>query len=394
MAEVGRFLVRRTVRLDLSEPSPDLNRGKGGREIGGDCSMSTSLPPSISWALQKNPNILPILLTKYPYGHTYWNYLDGLVSSLLNAQCKGIQEKFADVDNSNKFESACSELEIARLLIAKGKQVQLLPDSYMVGPSPDLLATDPNGQAYVEVTRFNEDELVEIIIEDLRQFLRQQPTPYQVDVSIPDDLSVPATGYRLMQAKKDRAKDAMDKFKQTFTSSGTPPSEIIAEDITFTVTKSTRKQGGPGFINSAVIIVPSHQYVDRIRYLVTWKARKRESWTGDHLKKWYFIAIDTKHVYLEEDDPIKAVLGYTVTERIFPEPEVNEAARKGWGSFLEQVHLIPKDRTYFASRGVFLSNPICKNVNGLIVRKDQNAWFVPNPFAADEINDSRLATYI
>jgi hypothetical protein len=356
--------------------------------------MSSSLPPSISWALQKNPNILPILLAKYPYGHTYWNYLDGLVSSLLNAQCKGIQEKFADVDNSNKLESACSELEIAKLLIAKGKQVQLLPDSYMVGPSPDLLVTDPNGQAYVEVTRFNEDELVAIIVEELRQFLRQQSTPYRVDVSIPDELSIPAAGYRSMQAKNDKAKSVMEKFKQTFSSSGTPPSEIIAEDVTFTVSKSSQSQGGPSFINSAVIIVPSYRYVDRVRYLVTWKARKRESWTGDHLKKWYFIAIDTEHVYLDEEDVIQAVLGHRVTEHIIPLPEVEEAAKKSWRSFLEKQNLISKDRTYLASRGVFLSDPVSKNVSGLIVRKDQNAWFVPNPFAADEINDSRLATYV
>jgi hypothetical protein len=356
--------------------------------------MSTSLPSNIAWALQKNPNVMPILLAKYPYGHTYWNYLDNLVSTLRNAKCKGIQEKLADVDSPNKFESTRSELEISKLLCASGKQVELLPDSYMTGPSPDLLVTDSNGQAYVEVTRFNEDELVAIIIEELRQFLRQQPTSYRVDVSIPDSLSLPATGYRLMQAKKDIAKAVMEKFKQIFSSLSTPPSEIVAEGVTFAITKSAQGQGGPGIINSALVVVPSHQYVDRMRHLVTWKAKKRESWTGDHRKKWYFIAIDTEHVYLEEDNVIEAVLGHRVTEHIIPLREVDEAAKKNWRSFLERVHLIPKDRTYFASCGVFLSDPICKNVNGLIVREHENIWFVPNPFAADEINDSRLATYV
>jgi hypothetical protein len=355
--------------------------------------MPSSLPGNIAWALQKNRHIT-LLLEKYPYGHWYWNYLDELVSDLLNAKCKGIQDKFADVDNPDKLESACSELEIARLLCAKGKQVELLPDLYMAGPSPDLLVTDSNGQAYVEVTRFNEDELRTIIVEELRKFLKGQSIAYRVDVSIPDELSLPATHWRSMEAKKKTAETLMEEFKQAFFSSGTPPPEIVAKGVTFAVSKSGQSQGGPGLIKSAVIVVPSHQYVDRIRYLVTWKAAKRESWTGHHRKKWYFIAIDTEQKNLQEDDVFQAVLGHRVTEHIHPEPMIQEAAKKNWGRFLEQVHLIPKDWTYFGTLGVFLSDPVCKNVSGLIVKKHQNVWFVPNPFAADEINDSRLAAYV
>jgi len=92
----------------------------------------SSLPSNIEWALSKNPhNIKTVLLLKYALGHVYWNYLDELISDLLKGKCKGIQEKIADVDSFNKFESAWSELEIARLFCAKGKQVELLPDSYL-----------------------------------------------------------------------------------------------------------------------------------------------------------------------------------------------------------------------------------------------------------------------
>lgn len=320
--------------------------------------------------------------------------MDDLVSDLVKAKCRGIQEKITDVDSSNKFESVHSELEIARLLSAKGKKVEVLADSYFAGPSPDLLALDSNGEAYVEVTRFNEDELVTIILDELRRFLHSQPTPYQVDVNIPDELSLPATGYRSMQARKDEAKLVMEKFRQEFSASSTPPSEIVAEEVTFTLSKSASGKSGPRLINSAVIVVPSHQYVSRIRYLVTWKAAKRESWTEDHLKKPYFIAIDTEQAYLEQDDVISAVLGHRITEHTIPLPEVQNATKKGWQPFLEQMHLISKDRTYFGSKGVFLSDPICKNVSGLIVKKHSDVWYVPNPFAADEINDSRLATYL
>lgn len=134
--------------------------------------------------------------------------------------------------------------------------------------------------------------------------------------------------------------------------------------------------------------------MSRIRYLVTSKAAKRQSWTDDHLKKWYFIAIDTEQAYLKEDDVIRAVLGHTITEHIIPLREVEEAAEKCWRPFLERTNLISKDRTYLATKGVFLSDVICTNVSGLIVRKDQHVWFVPNPFAADEINDPKLMTYL
>jgi len=357
--------------------------------------LSTSLPTNIDWALQGNPYIKTALLAKYPCGHTYWNYLDELILDLRNAGCNGIQEKIADVDSFKKFESARSELEISRLLSDRGKQVELLSDSYLAGiPSPDLLVTDSNGQAYVEVTRFNEDAFVSIVLDELRQFLKNQSTPYQVDVRIPDELSLPGIGYRSMREKKDKANVVMERFKLEFSSASTPPPQIIAEDVTFSISKSNRSRGGPGLIDSAVIVVPSHQYVSRIRFLVTWKAAKRESWTDHHLKKWYIIAIDTEQTFLEEDDAIEAVLGHRITEHIIPLHEVQEAAKKGWSPFLERYHLIPKDRTYLASKGVFLSDPICRNVSALILRKNQDVWFIPNPFAADDINDSRLMTYL
>jgi hypothetical protein len=357
--------------------------------------MGASLPTNIDWALQQNSYIKAALIAKYPLGHTYWSYLDQLVLDLRKASCSGVQEKIADVDSLNKFESAHSELEIARLLSARGKQVQLLPDSYLgQSPSPDLLVTDSSGQAYVEVTRFNEDEFLSIVLDELRQFLKIQSRPYQVDVDIPDALSLPSIGYRSMREKKEKARTVMEKFKTAFSSGGVPSEQITVDEVTFSVSESSRSQGGPGLINSAAIIVPSHQYVGRIRYLVTWKAEKRESWTGDHRKKWYFVAIDTEQTFLEEDDVIQAVLGHSVTERIIPLNEVQMAAKKGWGQFLDQVHLTPKDRTYLATAGAYLSQPICKNVSGLIVRKGQNVWFVPNPFATDEINDSRLVSYL
>jgi hypothetical protein len=105
--------------------------------------------------------------------------LDRLISDLAAGKCEGIREKLADVaNNSSKFKSTVSELEIARILIQHKKIVKLLPDGYMgrdtAGdeiPSPDILTRDETGDYYVEVSMFSDDETSGLIIDDLRPFL-------------------------------------------------------------------------------------------------------------------------------------------------------------------------------------------------------------------------------
>lgn len=355
------------------------------------------MPANIAWAFAKNPDLAKVLLAKYN-DQDYWNNLDNLISSLRAAKCMGIQEKVSETGSSDQFQSTLSELEISLLLANKGKHVQLLSSSYFTEPGkkpPDLLVTDISGQAYIEVTRFNEDALVSIIVEDLRQFLQAQTTPYQVDVTIPDHLSMPVVDHASMQEKKEIALRVMAKFKAAFPSSGAPPSwNFSEEEITFSARKLRVGTGSPGFVNYGIIIVPDYLYLSRLRYLVTWKAEKRATWTGQDLKKPYIVAIDTEHIYLKEEILITAILGCRHTDHMEPLPQVREAADKGWGTLLEQEHLIPKDRIRFGTMGVFLSNPICKNVSGVIVRNDSNIWWKPNPFAAVEINDPHLLNYL
>jgi hypothetical protein len=103
---------------------------------------------NLAWSLSKNHEILGVLKRIYGPGHGYWKYLNELVSDLKAGKCSGIREKMADVaNNSSKFKSAVSELEVARLLVRHKKSVELLRDGYMGRdasgndiPSPDILA--------------------------------------------------------------------------------------------------------------------------------------------------------------------------------------------------------------------------------------------------------------
>jgi hypothetical protein len=355
------------------------------------------LPQNAAWALAKNAAIVPILLVKYPPGHGYWPYLDSLVADLRAKNCNGVQEKMTDVANNiKKFEAAVSELEIARLLAAKGKKVSLLPDSFLPSKSPDILVADSNGESYVEVTRFSDDDASGLIIDELRRLLDDPSRRYRVDVSLPEDLSMPVTDHAERQLKEEKARQVVEKFRQELGNKSLTklPVDISVDGVTFRLSPSTSGGGYPGVIHHSLIVVPSGKYVDRIRYLVTWKAEKRVSWTGVHLKKPYVVAIDCEQAYVDEEDVVEAVLGSRTIEHIMPPREVMEAADRNWRSYLEEVHMIPKDRTYFMSYGVFLSKSICKHVSGVLFRREQKAWFVPNPFASDEINDSRLVNFL
>ncbi len=337
--------------------------------------------------------------------HRYWSYLDSLVRSLRNASCENIQQKFVDVANNfKKFESTISELEIALLLSQKGKQVTLLCDAFLPTKSPDMLVKDADGECYVEVMRFTDDEASGIILDGLRSTTAHSGLPVYVDVTLPEDLSLPVTRLQERQLKESRVTRVMQQFNLQFATVDLRnlPLDICIDNVIFHLERSAG-EAGPRFINSSGIVVPSDKYVERIQYIAKLKAEKRAAWGGDHLKKKYIVAVDCEQVMLEEEDVDQAVLGSRQTFEIgapktkIPS-DVEKAAATNWTEFLKKVHLIPTAKTIFTSYGVFLTEPICKNVSGILVRWagviGHDPYFVPNPFADAIINDSRLATFI
>jgi hypothetical protein len=367
----------------------------------------SSLPTNIGWALAKNPEITKILCAKYELGHGYWKYLDGLVGELRSANCKGIQQKVVDVaNNPKKFESMVSEFEIARLLTRRDKQVEMLPDDFLAQrASPDMHVADSFGEYYVEVVRFSEDAVVGIILDELRRLLNNPSRPFQVNVVLSNDLSIPVIDHTERSIKEGKAKAIMAKFEEALPSIQPTrlPTSITIDGVVFHISKSPIGRGFAGFINGQVIVLPSQKFVCRIRFLVAdpeyGKAVKRTTWSDDHLKKRYIVAIDCEQD-VEEEDLDEALLGKRASYELVPPnvlipQEVKDAAKKNWTIFLEGIHMLPKGKTIFTSYGVYLTSPLCKNVSGVLlhVRLGSEVFFVPNPFADDLINDSRLTGF-
>jgi hypothetical protein len=354
--------------------------------------------------MEKNPQIFEVLLAKYPSGHPYWIYLDGVVGYLISRKCDGIQEKFQDVGNNNthKFESAVSELRVARFLALRGKQVKLLQDTYLSGKSPDILVKDTLGESYVEVTRFSDDETINSIFEMLSEYLRDSSVPYRIDASLSADLSAPAVGYRERKAKSKKVRWVLDEFTRTMHSVNVPvpPADLMIEGVRFSISRSPIERGFVGTISTGGVTLPLGGFSQRIRYLVAdsrfGKAAKRETWDGDYRLRYYIIAIDIDQPFFDEESGLVALLG-SRTHYSFTPPKtkvplaVERAAAKNWRGYLESVHLIPKEQSIYTSYGSFLTDSICKNVSGVLLHmRSDKALFVPNPFAYDEINSSKL----
>ncbi len=308
--------------------------------------------------------------------------------------------------NLQKFESTVSELRVALLLCKRSKQVMLLPDNYLPGKSPDMLVQDALGESYVEVVRFSNDDVIDTIFGRLTKYLDDSLKPYRIDVSLSADLSTPVVGHVERRASLTKTEVIVGKFNETIESIDIPilPTDVVIDLVKFTISRSPIGKGFVGTIGTPGITLPMGAFSSRIRFLVAdpvhGKAAKRKTWTGSHLLKYYMIAIVVEQPFFDEESALEALLGSRVHHTYSrPEtpihPEVEKATNRGWKSYLERVHLLPTQQSIFSSYGIYLTDPICKNVSGTIVLTNSDAvLFVPNPFASEEINDSRLASFV
>jgi hypothetical protein len=301
-----------------------------------------------------------MLESNFEQTHGYWTYLDELVGFLRSKNVGGIQEKIADANRLQKFYSAVSELEFAKVLAGKGKNVALLADKFFENrTSPDMLVTDSVREAYVEVKRLTEDQASYKILDFLRCYLNHPDRRYVVSVVLNQELSVPVTKWEERLSKEKIAQRIVEQFPSTFQAADLSmlPSSFEIEGVEFRIDGTTKsKRGYPGVIHSAVIEVPTEAWQKKFREDVCDKAKKREAWTGEHLRKYYIVAIDCEEKYLDEDDIESCLIG---------------------------------------AEGIFLTNPITKNVSGVMARfVTGRICLVSNSSAYNEISGVQIQGYL
>lgn len=369
--------------------------------------MSNLTFSNLKWALASNQhNLVDMLFEAYRDNHDYLAYLDELVCFLRRHKCENIRKKLENVGNLFWFQSVCSELEIARALIERGKSVTFLPDDYgdMVSP-PDLIAKNDQIEAYVEVKRIIEDEASNTILDFLRKFLRKYSYPYIVDLEMNDTMSIPVTRWQDIDKKEKLAKKALKELESHITKIDPQrlPTEIKTSAGRFKVYTSPSGKGHPGVFRTPVIKIPTDKLVEKIRHDVITKAKKRDRWSNEHRVKYYLVAIDFEQIFYHTDDLDIALIGNTTTYLPpLPMPktpethELKTAIERGWEDFLREKYVLPRDRTSldFNKRGIFFTEPVVRNVSGVLGKFRKALYFVPNPFAFAEINDPRLVFFI
>jgi hypothetical protein len=334
-------------------------------------------------------------------------YLDELICFLRNHNCRNIQEKLSCVsDDWLRFRSAQSELELAKVLILRGKAVDFIPENYMdmVSP-PDLLVVDKNIEAYVEVKLLIEDPTMKAILDFLRQFLPTNPSPCIVNIELNKMMSVPAIGWYERQLKEEIIRKACQEFKTQMKTlnSLNLPMEIKTNIGKFEIHKSPSSRGYPGIITTSVITLPEEKMIEKIRDDVVKKASKREKWTSDHHSKIFIVALDFEEMHYDEDCINIALIGCTNTfmsskhmPPICETKDLQHAKERGWEKFLLEKYILPRNQTYLDNnkKGIFFTEPKVKNISGVISKHGKTLYFIPNPFSFDEINDPKLTNYL
>lgn len=361
----------------------------------------------LHWALDRHPkNLMGSLLAAYQDNPGYLSYLDGLLGFLKERGCRGIREKLSDVpDLSVKFRAVRSELEVAKALLHAGKSVIFLPDKYMdERSSPDLFVTDKHIEAYVEVKCVTQDPVTDMLLDSLREFLNAHSYPYRVDLTLNEGMSIPTTKWWERDLKERLADKALQEFMAKITTvTGPFPTEIKTNAVIFEIHQSASGKGYPGILSTSLVEIPVDKQVEKIRRDICEKAKKREKWTGDERTKIYIVALDFENMTYGEDCVGDALIGSRVTVALpLPLPntpetgEVKSARKKGWEDFMRGECILTHNRTFLdpCRKGIFFTEPITKNVSGVIGKFRDTLHFAPNPFASDEINDPQLANYI
>jgi hypothetical protein len=379
--------------------------------------------PNLSWALSLNPNLETMISGEYGNNTDYLSKLENLILDLKTLKCKGIQEEVKDVSDLNKFLSIISELETARILGKRGNAVNLLPDNYFSGRSPDLLCKNKIMSSYIEVTRLNDNPYIsDPIITYLRELLRSYP--YRVDVVIKEKLSIPKVRGRDRLAQSILVKASLNEFDSKFknTTFSVFPHEIDTRCLIFKIYKTDSGNGYPGVVSSTCVKIPSENLRDYVKERLTKKAEKREDFKNNHLTYPYILTFDCDEPFIDDDDLDNLLYGITNSIAILAsnaspaekqkhiilrdtewENVINEktnshfwndieyAKENGWKDFLLEKRIIPTDFFFRTDDGLFLAEPLMKNVSGVLFKnKTHKVFFYPNPFCFDKINNPHL----
>jgi hypothetical protein len=144
---------------------------------------------NLKWAMDKNEHFLKTnFFREYGDNDEYLQYLDKMVLSLRQKQCKNIQEKFRMGGRISDFNSGFSELLIGHYFTENGYEVNFIPETYSDTSLPDFYAYKNERGIFVEVKRIIEDDYLQNIINYLTKNVNLG-FPVHIDLHLNQNLS-------------------------------------------------------------------------------------------------------------------------------------------------------------------------------------------------------------
>jgi hypothetical protein len=200
---------------------------------------------------------------------------------------------------------------------------------------------------------------------------------------------------------------------------GDTPLEIKTEGINYSVSPSGTALGY-AYFSSEAWIFPEEKFEKYVSDRLLKKACKRSGFKGKDRLVPFILVFLSDDCSIDETDindllygkimqygtEESNLLGASQSDReegwkdilkdkrkIIPKLcEIESASHFGWKEFLEEKNLIPNNFRYLNEEGLFLSNPLMKNVSGvMLITKTNNAFFYPNPFCYLEINNLEIS---
>ncbi|MFA5364297.1 MAG: hypothetical protein WC325_03850 [Candidatus Bathyarchaeia archaeon] len=343
----------------------------------------------------------------------YLKYLDTLFNDLYSFACNSIDVKVNETSDLAKFDSMISELEFARYFLFNKMKVTLLPDNVFQGRrAPDMIVSNKSLDSYVEVKTIQFDEESWKFGINIANQLNELGLSFMVVVKSSKTLATPAYLYQTRDKKEQASQQSLDEFSQKIKKEKPTSSKLTIKtaiaDVDLHPTEKEKSYLGIGTMLDVITQPPD--YIQRIKYDILNKARKREDWTGDELKKAFIIAIDDNSMLFSVDTYNAELFGHAtyyspeilgdITGSIPPPPmpsiQINDqiklAIKQGWKDYLVKMCILPNGRSVIPEnkRSLFFNEPKLENASAVLVRNRKHFCLFANPFVEKKINNPKI----
>ncbi|WP_214084097.1 hypothetical protein [Methanoculleus sp.] len=377
--------------------------------------------PNLSWLFQSNSTIKKDIFRRYGSKVEFLTDLNNLIGELRESGCRNMIERASEVNELERdFNPFLAEFHMAEYLCKLGNSIRFLPlelvKTEFPNTSPDIECENENIRFFVEVTYVKNSDSTMLIIEDLRDILKNYP--YCVSIRFKEQLSLPRLPYQEKTIQGELIKKSMDQFRLKLPEiSGALPYQVNTDEIVFTIYPSNSNEGYPGFFTSSCEI-PIDAIVDYIHHRLTEKAGKWCRFPPKFQDVPYILALHCDDNSIDNIEMEELLYGRIIALGIQSSDdlefmhqqiimrdrqweninsnkaslisfwaEIESASNQGWEDLLREKRLIPNDYQYLNTPGIYLTDPMMKNVSGVLFKIHNNFYFYPNPFSDPGIID-------